>query len=214
MEKLGLFAAENYLLHVIDRRFQQASETSPAGAPPFFQVSDHLHRIKPAGAPQLPPQTLPVCRYLPQTFHAPGADQALVQALEPLLPILAWIQNPNYQTGVMPTGFLENYGYADIVSQRGLIADDTFAVGILLLGPHTEYPPHHHPAEEIYYTVGGTATWWQTGQTWLARPAGQFVYHASGIVHAMRTGAEPVCLLYAWWGDVQTAAQLTADRNA
>lgn len=214
MERLDLVAAENDLLHFIDRRFQQASETSPTGAPPFLQVSGHLHRIKPAGKPQLRPQTLPVCQYLSQTFHAPGADHTLVQALEPLLPLLAWIQNPNYQTSAMPAGFLENYGYADIVSRRGLIADDAFALGILLLGPHTEYPPHQHPAEEIYYTLGGAAEWWQTGQTWLAQPAGRFVYHASGVAHAMRTGAEPVCLLYAWWGDVQIAAQLTADRNA
>ncbi|MFN8495720.1 MAG: dimethylsulfonioproprionate lyase family protein [Caldilineaceae bacterium] len=213
MERLDLLAAENNLLHVIARCFQQASEAPSARTPPFFQVNAHLHRIKPACEPRLSAQTLPVCRYLRQTLQAPGADRALVQALEPLLPLLAWIQNPNYQKGVMPAGFLENYGYADIVSQRGLIADDEFALGILLLGPHTEYPPHHHPAEEIYYTLGGWAEWWQTGQTWLARSAGSFVYHPSGVVHAMRTGAEPVCLLYAWWGDVQTAAQLTGDRN-
>lgn len=213
MGKLDLLAAENYLLDIIARRFQQASAAPATNAFPFFQVKTHLHRIKPVGEPQLPPQTLPVCQYLPQTLHTDGADQTLVQALEPLLPCLAWIQNPNYQAGVMPAGFLENYGYTDIVSQRGLIADDAFALGILLLGPHTEYPPHHHPAEEIYYTVGGWAEWWQTGQPWLARPAGSFVYHASGVAHAMRTGREPVCLLYAWWGEIQTAAQLTKRPN-
>lgn len=182
-------------------------------------VNGHLRRIysrhsplyhsKPDDQPALSRKVLPVCRYLPATLDTEEANAPLVVALRPLLPDLAWVQNPNYQAGNMPTGYLANYGYADIISARGFIADDQFALGILLLGPYTEYPPHHHPAEEIYYTIGGSAYWWQTNQAWTHRPPGSFVYHPSGVAHAMKTEGAPVCLLYTWWGDVQTAARLT-----
>jgi len=212
MKNVNLISLEIDVLRAITNVFAQCPPGS-IDASALQATLTHLQRIKPSNAPALTPRTLPVCCYLAQTLSTTGpasnAATLLFSALEPLLPTLAWIQNPNYQVGNMPAGFLENYGYADIVSGRGLIADDEFALGMLLLGPNTAYPPHHHPAAEIYYTIGGAARWWQTEQDWVARPPGSFVYHPSGAVHAMQTEAEPVCLLYAWWGNVQTAAQLT-----
>lgn len=208
MKNINVTSLEIDLLRAITNVFAQCPPGS-IDASALQATLTHLQRIKPSNAPALTPRTLPVCRYLAQTLGAPTVATFLIRALEPLLTSLAWIQNPNYQVGNMPAGFLENYGYADIVSGRGLIADDEFALGMLLLGPNTAYPPHHHPAAEIYYTIGGAARWWQTEQEWVARPPGSFVYHRSGAVHAMQTEAEPVCLLYAWWGNVQTAAQLT-----
>lgn len=209
METATLLGDENHLLTAVATLFHQAAIQQRESSAPFLQVSSHLQRIKPSRQPLLPPGSLPVCQYLERTLKAPSVDATLVTALRPLLSALAWIQNPNYLTGNMPAGFLENYGYADIVSPRGLIADDKFALGILLLGPNTEYLPHYHPAEEIYYTVGGVCDWWQTGQLWTQQQPGAFVYHPSGVVHAMRTAKEPVCLLYTWWGAVQSAAQLS-----
>jgi quercetin dioxygenase-like cupin family protein len=124
-----------------------------------------------------------------------------------MLPRLAWVQNPNYRSDNTPPALLTNYGYAEIVGRQGLILDDAFALGLLLLGPHTEYPPHHHPAEEIYATLAGRVVWWQSGQPWVMRPPDTLVYHPSGVAHAMRTVDDPALLLYIWWGEVQTAAR-------
>jgi mannose-6-phosphate isomerase-like protein (cupin superfamily) len=195
-----------HLLAVIQTRLVQALAYQPHLAPVLHTVIDHLRRV-PIEIQPLMARRLPVCRYLPDLLHQ-QSEEPVSRALTILLPHLAWVQNPNYMQGKMPMTFLENYGYADIISRRGLIFDHAFALGFLVLGPHTEYPPHNHPAAELYYTVSGTARWWQTGQKWTQRKTDTFVYHPSSVAHAMCTDGQPVCLLYAWWGEVGTAARL------
>jgi quercetin dioxygenase-like cupin family protein len=173
-------------------------------------VRQHLQRIDQpeytAVIQRRPVQSLPVCRYLQGLLDV--AEPRLGGALGQLLLGLCWVQNPNYTAGQMPRGFLENYGYSELIGGRGLVQDEAFALGLLLLGPHTLYPPHHHPADEIYYTVAGQATWWQRDGPWIARYDGSLVDHPSGVVHAMRTADTPVLLLYCWWGEVGVAARL------
>ncbi len=196
-----------HLLAVIQTRLVQALAYEPKLAPILHTVVDHLRRV-PIEIQPLRASRLPVCRYLPALLHQ-QAEEPISRALTMLLPYLAWVQNPNYTQGKMPVTFLENYGYADIISRRGLIFDAEFALGFLVLGPNVEYPPHGHPAEELYFTVSGSAQWWQTGsKRWTTRKAGSFVHHLPGVAHATRTGRQPICLLYAWWGEVGPAARL------
>ena len=209
MPILPIHALVSNFLTLVERLFAETAQQNISLAVPLQTASVHLRAVQLMGEPALSPRVLPVCRYLPLALTAGKAIAGLADALQPLLPALAWIQNPNYQPNTIPPTFLDNYGYADIISRRGLFAADALAMGILLLGPHTEYPPHVHPAAEIYYTIGGACHCWQTGQAWTQQGAGSVVYHPSGVVHAMRTLDEPVCLLYIWWGDVQIAARLT-----
>ena len=69
-----------------------------------------------------------------------------------------------------------------------------------MLGPEVTYPPHAHEAAEVYLPLSGVA-WWQKGEAEFAPvPAGQPIYHAPWVPHAMRTGAEPLLALYLWRG--------------
>lgn len=194
-----------YLLAVLHAQCARAIRQEPALKPALLTVVEHLSRIQPRPQP-LAPQTLPVCQHL-STLLRPTDEDPIIRGLLPICPHLAWTQNPNYTDGQMSDTFLANYGYADIVSPQGLIADHDFAVGLLLLGPQTHYPPHHHPAEELYYTVSGKASWWQPGQEWTNQGPGAYVHHRSGVAHAMQTARQPVCLLYMWWGQVTERAQ-------
>ncbi len=146
-------------------------------------------------------------------------DRALAASPVPLRsllavlgPALAWTRNPNYRGRPNPR-FLANYGYGVILGPpdrraRPLIDDASASMGLLMLGPDIEYPRHHHPAEEIYIPLAGTA-WWRRGDgPWHRVPPGTAIHHPSGMPHATRTGGEPLVALYLWRGEIGTHARL------
>ena len=94
----------------------------------------------------------------------------------------------------------ERVAWAELVGPSAPIRSDRLCVGVTLIAPHTLYPDHRHPAIELYRVLSGTATWSAAG---VARPVppGEWVLHPSGVVHAMRTGAEPLLALYTWSGE-------------
>lgn len=161
---------------------------------------------------EVEPSRLPVCRYWDAALAAAGpAVAALRDALRQLAPALVWAQNPNYRSRPPTPDFLANYGYAVIVGPEdgppALAHDPRLALGVLLLGPGTEYPAHHHPAVEHYLpmTVGD---WWREDDDWRRQSPGTLIHHASNVAHAMRAGRDPLLALYLWRGDLATYARI------
>ena len=157
-------------------------------------------------APRLAPKRLPACRHWTPALAL--ANNSMAVALAPLEDVFHWVQNPNYSDAVMGAGYMDNYAYANLVGGRGLLGGGGYALGVLLLGPGLLYPAHAHPANEVYYVVGGTADWRRGDGPWTARAPGSLIEHPSGLVHATRTGDEPLLALYLWWGDIATHARL------
>ena len=140
---------------------------------------------------------LPVLRWIPDLLS--GADMAsmdIVASLCAAAPTLTWQQT--YTVNELGSGFLDNYGWSEVFGVHGPLRSDRIACGFLLLGPSTQYPRHRHEAEEIYFPLSGTAAWLQGDEVWRARPPVTAVYHSSGEIHAMRTGAQPLLALYLW----------------
>jgi hypothetical protein len=123
---------------------------------------------------------------------AEEVDADLAAVLGPLAASARWTQTPSYVREPPSPGFLDGYAHATLAE------GDDVAVGLLLLGPHLHYPPHHHPAEEFY--LPGATIGWLEG----VRPAGVVVHHASWQPHAMTTGERPALLAYVWTGEVAT----------
>jgi hypothetical protein len=162
------------------------------------------------------PFGLPACRFWAAAIAADGNADPLADlrhALAGLGPWLVWTQNPNYRRASPSDDFLDHYGYAVIAGPRdgspALIKHATLALGVLLLGPGTHYPLHHHPATEIYVPLH-RAEWWQGEGPWREEAAGAVILHPSGVPHAMRTGAKSLLAIYLWSGDLGTHARLTA----
>jgi hypothetical protein len=93
---------------------------------------------------------LPVCRHLPAALgQATAGAVPLAAAVEALIPVLAWTQNPNYQRSPPSPGFLDRYGYAVIAGPKNgapaLVRHPDLAFGLLLLAPQTAYPPLWDP---------------------------------------------------------------------
>jgi hypothetical protein len=145
------------------------------------------------------PHSLPVLSWMPAAVKAAGKNtEFIVKMLASLANHIAWGQT--YSAENFGTGFLEKYGWTELIGLRGPIASNRLACGFLLLGPQIEYPRHSHEAEEIYVPLTGQTFWQRSNQDWADRAPGLPIYHASGVSHAMRTQTVPLLALYLWRG--------------
>ena len=153
-----------------------------------------------AAAPGRPSaRPLPVLRFLAATIaRTRRLDPRLAVALTRAAPALRWPQT--YSIAEVSAEFLANYAWAEFVGPGAPVRCAHLSSGLLLLGPGVHYPGHHHPAEEIYVPLAGTAEWQRGCEPWTRRPPGTIVLHPSDAIHAMRTGQEPMLALYLWRG--------------
>jgi quercetin dioxygenase-like cupin family protein len=166
----------------------------------FSGAAGAAHRARaaaPRAAGGAAARWLPVLRVVPQ-LAAPvlPVHRLLIESLRRAAPELEWRQT--YTDLEVDRGFLENYAWTELIGPRAGHPAAELAVGLLLLGPHTTYPPHRHEAEEIYLPVSGAAEWCAGQGVWTRRAPGALIHHAREEIHAMRTAAEPLLALYLW----------------
>jgi hypothetical protein len=156
------------------------------------------------------PRRLPACRHLPEAIgEAVMVAEGVAAAIAAVEDGLAWQQNPNYSDEVMgQPGYMDNYAHAELIGPTGAVAGDDFLLGLFILGPHLHYPPHRHPAPELYWLLSGGSLWWREGDDWRQRPADATIWHAPMVAHATRTGDGPLLAVYAWTRDTTEPARL------
>jgi hypothetical protein len=167
--------------------------------------------------PRSSPTRVPVCLHFAAAVeNATGKAGELAHSLRLLEPFLSFVQNPNYRRAPPTPRFLANYGYAVLAGPPdgapALVSDPDLAFGVLLLGPRTEYPAHHHPAAEIYIPLS-RADWAQASAAgeeakFVSREPGSVIHHPPNLIHATRTRDTPLAALYLWAGDLATYARL------
>lgn len=151
------------------------------------------------------PLTLPVQTHMDRIIdQAPSATMSVLKHIADTQSLFQWGQT--YTEHEASRAFLDQYGWAEIIGRKGPIASGALAVGLLLLGPDTEYPLHAHPANEYYIPLSGTADWYTDDTGWQTRPPLALIHHASGIRHGMRTKGAPMLAVYLWFGDLQTVS--------
>ncbi|WP_419904913.1 dimethylsulfonioproprionate lyase family protein [Kiloniella sp.] len=127
----------------------------------------------------------------------------LRDALSATAPGFHWMQNPNYNDDLMGPGYMDNYGFIELVGNKaGFYEAEGVRCGLLLLGPGLHYPAHNHAAEEIYHVLSGDQTLWRRAEEdWCTHPAGSTIHHAPWMIHETKTGDQPLLALYCWLGD-------------
>jgi quercetin dioxygenase-like cupin family protein len=149
-----------------------------------------------------PPGTarLPVCHHLDTALHharhQPGPISALADAFAQIEPRLNWKVRPGAATH--GEHFLNNHANATIAGAEGLEIRSDVWIGVSLLAPHTRYPDHHHPPEEIYIVLS-RGEWRQQSDPWHEPGIGGLVYNPPNIVHAMRSAEQPLLALWFLW---------------
>lgn len=209
--------ARNDLLAATLGRFSGLVAATAARSGDGAELLVHaLPRLAVAGAtpPRLPPRPVskPVACWLDDIATHPPDDPALallIGDLARLAPHAEWRQNPSYSPERVGQHFMDGYGYLELVGPLGPFVDHGLSAGVLLLGPGRLYPPHAHPAEEVYIPLSGTAEWWREGGTFRGVLPGQPIHHPANARHATRTLDEPLLAAYVWMGDVATPARLS-----
>jgi hypothetical protein len=80
-------------------------------------------------------------------------------------------------------------------------------LGLTLIGPNTFYPPHRHPAIELYYVVIGEATR-TANESSRRNPPGAFILHDSQVFHAMQTHQRSLIAVYTWGGEDNSSSSV------
>lgn len=118
---------------------------------------------------------------------------ALAQAFATLAPALSW--GPRKAGGPHASpDFASSHANAMLIGPGGLEARDDVWIGVSLMAPHTRYPDHTHPPEEVYIALTDGA-FLQTG-TWTEVAPGDTIYNTPGITHAMRAGERPFLAIW------------------
>jgi hypothetical protein len=143
---------------------------------------------------------LPVCRHLATTLeharHQPGPIGALADAFAVIEPQLTW----KVRGGAEALGeeFLDGHANATIAGPEGLEIRRDVWIGVSLMAPHTRYPDHRHPPEEIYVVLSD-GQWRQASDPWHEPGIGGLVYNPPNVVHAMRSTERPLLALWFLW---------------
>ena len=131
-------------------------------------------------------------------------ERMLAGALASASPHLRWIAP--YERGEGADELVTGYA-TTILSMPGPplrggyqapFANPNVLVAFTLQAPRVLYPLHRHKAPEVYHVISGEAEWKRDGEPWRRRRPGEWLFHASGQGHAMRTGREPLLTLAAW----------------
>ena len=98
-----------------------------------------------------------------------------------------------------------------LIGPGGAIHADDTLFGLLEIDPGGAYPPHRHPASEVYYVVSGQAECRWGDEVFMAGP-GSVIRTRPGEVHAMRTiGDEPFRAVAYWYAPQGDTSALNGD---
>ncbi|MBC8036401.1 MAG: transcriptional regulator [Rhizobiales bacterium] len=155
------------------------------------------------------PTQLPVLRHFAQcTAESMLFDADLAAALAAVADHLRWRQSASYNDSNLGEGFLENYGWSQIIGPHGFFPGRDFLLGLIMLGPHRHYKDHYHPAPELYWPLTGPSEWKRNEGTFEAKPAGDTIWHRPNVIHATKTTIHPLLAVWCWTSDTATPAKL------
>lgn len=169
-------------------------------ARPVAALRDELDALARTAPHRPAPADQPICAALPELLALGNAQTAAMLALTARLgPSLAWERAPREST---PPAFHAGHAYCMIAGHGGLLPASRVMLGLFLIAPDMFYPNHAHAADEFYYVLAGQAAWQKSGGVFETVGPGGLVVMPSMEPHAIRTGAEPVLILWAWSGDL------------
>jgi hypothetical protein len=147
--------------------------------------------------PGMEQEPLPALRHLPRalTFARSTTKDlaAVADAFGELGPRLDWYRRKGVEA--LGQAFLDGHANAVIIGPDGLERRSDVRIGVSLMAPHIQYVDHHHPPAELYLVLTPGA-WRQEQGPWGEPGVGGIVYNRPNVVHAMKSGEQP---LFAIW---------------
>ncbi|NRP75343.1 Dimethlysulfonioproprionate lyase DddQ [Ensifer psoraleae] len=203
-------ALTTFLNCFADALDRDARTVSRSHAVRLRRIAEHLPPVN-----DVPQSRVPIQATCEVELAGYSAQSPLALALAALLPAIHMTRSKSYLANPPSSDFGENYGYGVICGPDNgppaLIKDEEIAFGLMFLGPETHYPLHHHPADELYYTVTGPSFWRASDADWDMRGIDETIHHVPWLPHATLSADRPLVLLYVWEGDLETDAAFIPD---
>ena len=133
--------------------------------------------------------------------------QDLQDAIVKTGPVAHWRET--YKDTDIGQDFMDRFGCYCIIGDGGPFQSSAIRLYMVYMPPHLDYPWHHHPAEEIYMVVSGSAVFRRRNCPDEVLTSGDTSFHESNQPHAMETLEKPVLCLVAWRDDFETLPVLT-----
>ena len=195
MDNMSLGESPMRVVDAVREIFEQEAAANAACREQLVRVLALMAELRPDPAAG-EPRRLPGCRHVERALELAesGSAAAVAAAIRPLLPTLAWEQNPRYNAGNMGAVFMDNYAWSGL----GLTGSDAISFGVLLLGPGVTYPPTSYESEGVFLVIGGSPEWKSGDDPWVRVEAGSVICRPYGGAEGKRPGPEPLLALYAW----------------
>ncbi len=116
---------------------------------------------------------------------------------------LAWWA-PYAEDAPAGAGFFANAAVTTLAGEGAPFASDAGRAGLFYVRAGVEYAPHAHAPREIYAILSGRARYWNEATGWREAGAGDVILTPEHSWHAMKTGSDPVLILWAWTGEGMT----------
>ena len=108
-----------------------------------------------------------------------------------------------YEEDSWSKSFLPVFANGEGIGPDGRLFHKEIILGLFLLGPHTTYPEHAHPAEEFYIVLTGDPEFKVGADSdFELKSSGEVVLHYSDISHSIRSSDEPFYAIFGWRGDI------------
>ena len=114
-----------------------------------------------------------------------------------------------YKDTAIGQDFMDRFGCFALIGPEGGFASAVIRAWVVYMPAHLYYPWHHHPAEEIYLVLAGSARFMRQGSADRILGAGATSFHAGNQPHAMETTDHPVMALVLWRNGFESPPVLT-----
>ncbi len=152
-------------------------------------------------APEATPAHVPVLETLPNRCGATTPVTApVVEALLAAATALPWTQSYTPEDG-FSRGYLDNYGFVNVVSPKGLFHSDEMRISVGFWGEGLRYPDHAHAPEEWYVMLAGGCSLTSDGTGTRPVMAGEIAHHSPWQRHAADFDLGPLLAVAYWRGE-------------
>lgn len=131
-----------------------------------------------------------------ETGLSGGPYSAATDAIRAAAPACHW--RDTYKGTRADQSFRDRFGCYCIIGDSGPYASETLRLFIVYMPAGLDYPWHHHPAEEIYMVLAGSAVFKRQNHPNSILTTGQTAVHGSNQPHALETRDAPILCLVAW----------------
>ncbi|MEO0484791.1 MAG: dimethylsulfonioproprionate lyase family protein [Pseudomonadota bacterium] len=123
----------------------------------------------------------------------------VIRALRRAAPDMEWRRT--YTEQEVGARFLDTYGYVELFGPRGHFLSRKLRGYLGYWGPDLTYDWHAHEAEELYFTLSGSAVFSAHGSPNAVMKVGDARLHSSNQPHLMITLDRPYLAYAVWRGD-------------